>query len=598
MPRVQEYLPEQEAQGPVGQTSPMLDQVGMFGRGLETAGRDIEDAGTIIHDRQTQAETADAYSAVSEQRANFMDRIQQEKNDGTLDVGKIKEDYQKWTEDTYDSFSTTGGKDAFTRASARTGGAILQNASRSFAVVQGKKASDQLNTMTNTNSDIVMKDPSQYPDLLSQQTEAVQAQVDTGMLTQEQADQIHKSMNTELAKGAIRGYMQSDYNNIKASVVQSGGKVDPNSANLNTAVSMLNSDHFDSVLGTDLKKGLQNEIRANQSAAQTAGVQALQAKQNAVSAQGEQFKSQAYESIRTGKYDPAQSVQAFRSGLITAQEQLQLNHLSESQGEPESASNPQAFNSLMQRVLSPDNSPGHISDALGQLASMVRTKPEDLGPGSPYIGKGDFDKLQQAISMVPANRVNSYNEGQLLQKAQQQIGTSDPDSHYKLAQFTNDLAMAKQNALQKQEPIGPLLDPQSPQYFGAQIQKYIATPQQILARQADQARGAVAPPASVQTQPGVIPTPAKPGAWAKFSSDVSGAAGEMKDVLPDTTPAGQSGTDFASRYNSAGAPIARSAANIETMSAADIRKLNPKNLSTAQLAVASARLRQLAQGNK
>ena len=549
MPRVQEYLPEQEAQGPVGQTSPMLEQVSMFGRGIEDFGRDVTDAMNVVHQRQTQAETSDAYAAVSDQRAQFADRVQKETNDGTLDVGQVKQDYQDWVEKQYESYDTAGGKDAFTRASARAGGAILLSASRGYAAVQGKKASDNLSTMTTNNSNLAMKDPGSFPDLYAQQTEAIQAQVESGALTQPVADQLHKAAAVELAKGAVRGYMQSDYNNIKAGVVASDGKIDPNTPAMNTAVQHLNGGVFDEFLDSDHKKALEQEIRANQSAAQTAGTQALFAKKAAVDAQGEQFKSQAYEQMRTGKYDPAQSVQAFRAGLITSDEQLKLNHLADAQTADESPSNPAAFNSLMQRVLSPDNSPGHISDPM-QMAYMVKKNAEDLGPGSQYIGKGDFDKLTQAIGMVPANRVNSYNEAQLLNRAKETLGTSDPNAHYKLMQFTNDLQMAKQNALSAQQPVGPLLDPSSKDYFGNKLQKYLASPTQILAAQADQARGTTVAPTTIQTQPGVIPTPTKPGAAPNFS----------------------------------------------TMSLGDLRKLNPSSLSVEQRNAARSRAAQLRGG--
>ena len=142
MPRVQEYLPEQEAQGPVGQTSPMLEQVSDYGRGIQDFGKDVGDAGTIITQRQTQMETSNAYADVAEQRANYMQRIQDERNAGTLDddgLNKIKQDYQDWTEKQYENYNTAGGKDAFVRASARAQGSIIQTAGRAQAVVSGFK---------------------------------------------------------------------------------------------------------------------------------------------------------------------------------------------------------------------------------------------------------------------------------------------------------------------------------------------------------------------------------------------------------------------------------------------------------------------------
>ena len=311
----------------------------------------------------------------------------------------------------------------------------------------------------------------------------------------------------------------------------------------------LDGGHFDDLLDSDHKKALDQEIRANQSAAQTAGIMALAQKKEASDAQGEAFKAKSYEQMRNGTFDAGTTFKAFQSGLITSDEQLKLNHLAEAQTAEQSPSNPQAFNSLMARVLSPDNSPGHISDPM-QVAYMVKKNAEDLGPGSPNIGIDDFHKITDAINMVPSNRVNSYNEGQLLQQAKNKIGDSDPAAHYKLMQFTNEVQMAKQEAQRTQQPIGPLLDPHSPQYLGNQISKYVASPQQVMSAMADQARGAVAAPANVQTKPGVTPTPAP------------------------------------------------SVNDIPNMNLNALGKLDPKTLSTPEKAAAAARWRELKRGSK
>lgn len=543
MPRVQEYLPENEAQGPVGQTSPMLEQIGMFGRGIEEFGNSVTEAGSILHQRQTQAETSDAYASVAEQRANMAARIQQETADGTLDIGKVQTDYQDWAEKQYDTYDTTSGKDAFARASSRAGGSLLQTASRGYAIIQGNKAKDNLTTLMNSNSSMVMNDPSQFPDLHSAQVEAVQSQVDSGAISQPDAERMKQLMNLELAKGAIRGYMQSDYASIKGAVVSTGGKVDPNEDQLNTARKMLDHGAFDEFLDTDQKAALQKEIRSNQTAAQTAGVQAIQQRRDAVSAQGEQFKMQSFEQLQTNGLNPDDVTKAARAGLITSDEQLKMYHLIDQAGKEESVSNPVVKNGIMARVLSPDNDPQHISDPL-QVAYLVKDG---------MLSKKDFQEIQTAVQMVPSNRVNSFNEGKLLEKAKNTIGTNDPQGEYKLAQFTSEVQQAKQKALNEKQPIGPLMDPSSPTYLGNQISKYVATPQDILRKQADQARGITVAPANIATAPGVNPTP----------------------------PSAQTSHE-----------------NINSMDLAGLSTLNPKSLSPSEKAVAAARWRELKQGSK
>jgi len=68
---------------------------------------------------------------------------------------------------------------------------------------------------------------------------------------------------------------------------------------------------------SDHKKVLSTELRQNQQAAQSAGMQAIQASQNALTAKGAAALSDAYEKIRTGTYDPENTVKLAQKGLIS-----------------------------------------------------------------------------------------------------------------------------------------------------------------------------------------------------------------------------------------------------------------------------------------
>lgn len=496
MPKVQEYLPELEAQGPVGQTSPMLEEATQFGRGVEEAGRSISDAYSVIRQRQTAAESSDAYASVAEQRANMMIRIQQETNDGTLNIDKIKKDQQDWFDKQSDIYSTAGGKDAFNRSAARMQGSVLQHAAIGQTVVAGNRAKQNLSSMINNDSNTVMSDPTQFGDLRDNQTEFIQRQVEAGAISPAVAVQLQKATDLEMSKAAVRGFMQSDYNNIKTSVVNTGGKVDPNTLSLNAARQMLDGGHFDSYMDSDTKKAMYQEIRANQAAAQTAGMQAINQKRMAVDAEGEAFKGESYVKLQNNALSPDAVTAAFRKGIITSDEQLKMYHLIDQAGKDEMKTNPAMKNEVMQRILSPDNTPGHVSDPM-QIANMV-------GPG--MLTHSDFHELSNAIQMNPKNRVDRFNEQKMIQDAKTSIGSNDPDAQYKLMMFTNEIQQAKQKAMQENKPIGSLFDPKSKEYIGNQVQKYVVTPQQALSQEADRIRGGSVASTTVQTAPGVTPT--------------------------------------------------------------------------------------------
>lgn len=483
MPKIQEYLPETEAQGPVGAVSPLLEQTAMFGRGIEAAGRDINDAATVLRERKSQAESSDAYAQVAEQRESFMQRIQQQTNDGSLDdkgVEQIKKDYQDWVDKQYDSYDTAAGKDAFVRASSRTAGAILLHASAGQAVAAGNKAKADAGNMVNSMSNVLMNDPSQFPDLHQQSVEYVQSQVESGAVKPDVARQIQTAFDTELAKGALRGHMQNDYAAIKQAVINSGGKVDPNTDKLNTAQAALMAGAFDSFINSDQKHALMQEIKSNQRAAEDAGNMALKKNQELMDAKNQAFKSSAMENIQKGTYDPNDAVKAVQAGVISPKEQDSLNKLQLAQLEKNIGSNPTAKAQLMTRILSPEGTEGHISD-ISQLADRVATNKAEIYAGSQKISKKDFDDLALQFSMV--NGPNRTKESNLISYAQSKFGDT-PDGHYKLSQFTNELQKAKDDAIKQNQPLAPLYDRNNKDSFYNKIQDFMSSPQQLLNQQA------------------------------------------------------------------------------------------------------------------
>lgn len=499
MPKIQEYLPEQNASGPVGALSPNLEQVTLFGRGIEKFGTELTGALQAVEQRNTQVEVSDANATISQARADYMDRIAQETNDGTLDVDKVKGDYQKFVEKEYDNFSTAGGRNTFNRLSARAGGSILQHAAHGYSVVQSNQAKADLVTSVNNYSSVLMKDPTQFPDIRDSQTEAIQAQVDAGMLTPPQQIQMQKAVDVELSKAATRGYAQSDYENMKQAIVATGGKVDPEDPRYNTARHMLDAGGFDQFLDSSQKHSLYQELRQNQTAAQTEGLRLLNIHDGALNGQQEVWKQQAVAKLAKNTLS---TDDVLKSPMDAADKYTWIERI-KSWSKQEIATDPRVKNNLTQRILSADNEPGHISD-MSQLTQAV-------GHG---ISPQDYEHLSNLIDKSPQGQVNKHNEKSLIDMAKAKLvkpsglgGFPDPDGEYNLMMFTNALQEAKQKAIAEGKPASAVLNPNSPEFFGKEIQHYQLTPQQIMTKMASQYRGQANAPTTVQTMPGV-PTPA------------------------------------------------------------------------------------------
>lgn len=548
----------------------MLEQVGMYGRGIEGAARVTGDALDVMEQRKAAAESADAYSAVADQRATMMQRIEDERNAGTLDdngLAKIKEDYQDWVGKQYDQYSTPNGRNAFVRASSRAGGMVLTAASHASAIVAGNKAKDNLNTVMNQNSNLVMKDPSQFDSVRDSQTEMIQDQVDAGVLSPADARVAKEKMDGELFKGAFYGHMQSDFNNIKNAVIANGGKVDPNQPGFNHAQAWLAAGKGDGVINADQHEALQREIKGNQAAAITAGKQAIDQKTELLNVQGEKLKVDFNTQLQSNKLDPNAVTKAAQSGLLSSDEQLKYYHLIEQAGKQQLATNPATKNDLMARVLLPDNDPHKISDS-SQVAFMVKDG---------MISMKDYQDIDKAIRSIPANKAQMHMQAELYKVAREKIGTDAPDSEYRNMLFQNFVEHEKQNAIQKQEPVSALFDPASKNFLGNRMQQFIPTPRDQLAKQADAARGVKPKPTTIDAQPGVIPRAqgTVPGIGSEIASAASGAWEGVKSFF------------------SGGNPSPHKTEDIATMDLVGLKKLDPKQMSPAQKAVARARYNEL-----
>lgn len=482
MPRIEEYLPEVNASGPVGDIAPNLDQVGAYGRGLQTFGNDALESVDLINRRQEQAEVSQASASFSEARSNFLDQIQQQTNDGTLNVDKVKQQYQEFVDQQSDQYSTAGGKDYFNKMQARVGSTVLQKAIRGQQTVTFNNTKANFQQTLNSDSDALMKSPDSFEDVHNGAVQTIDSYVKAGSLTPAQATQMQQEVGQEYSKAAVRGWAMN-------------GPDGPTQAQ-----HMLDNGGFDQYLDSDQKKQMYGEVQGYQRAADTESTR-QQAIQDAAQAErAEQWGQGALSKLKTNSLSTDQIMRA----PLSWEDKYRWLNMVQAASKQELVTNPALKNSLIQRMTLPDSAPNKISD------------PSQL---QKYVGKGlstqDYDQLNTWFDKTPQGQVLTQNRKMLIDLAKSNLvkgggimGQPDPNGEYQLMQFTNALQNQEANLRSQNQPLTSLYDVNSPQFFGKQISNYRKTPEQLMQEQFGKP-GQSPAPTNIQTQPGVIPSDKK-----------------------------------------------------------------------------------------
>lgn len=504
MPRIEEYLPQTTAEGPVGGTSPMIEEVGAYGRGVQAFGGDLTKSLDFMQRRQEQSEVSDASATFSDAREQFNQQINEQTQNGTLDSQKIADQYDSYIEKQGDRFDTPGGKNYFNRQAERLRGSLLLKASRGQAVVAGNNAKAEYQNSLTNDTNVVADDPTQFPDIHEANMEKIGALVNTGAISAAQAPMLQQDIGKKLSQAAVRGYIQADYN---SAVTQAQGIIDSSGPNalpksealaaqingFNTSQQMMDSGTFDSYLSSNDKKALAGELRANQSGAVAEINRLITVKKSAQQEQAQNWIDQNFAGIKTNGV----SAKSVLNAPIPWQQKNELLNIMQSSTRAQTT-DPLVANSLMKRITTTDNAPDKISDPAQLL---------------PYVGKGisaqDYERYRTLIDNTPAGQALNQNRKMVVDLAKSKlvssnpmIGTKDPDGEFQLMQFTNALQQQESKLRSQGKSVDELYDVSSPNFFGNKIGQYQKTPQQIMQQQADQARGQITPPVTTQPAPG------------------------------------------------------------------------------------------------
>lgn len=431
MPQIQEYLPQQAAQEPVGATSPNIELAGATGRSIENVGNAISEGGELLHRRSVQEEQSNLYADFADRRADQTQKLQSQIQDGSLDIEKFQDEYDQSTQDTFDKVSTPEGRNYFERQNARLRGQLLKTASVGQAQIAARNASADLIRARGQNSNAIMAEPSMFDDSMGAGIEDIDQRIKNGGLPEKMRGQAINEMGRDYAKAAIRGLSNDN----------------PESAKL-----ALDKGTFDEYLSGDQKHEMYSEVqrdaRAQEVQAHSDKKKVDEAQKAAVDAWGQQALPKWVNNTLTAKEV------LNNPDMKPEQKERWIKMIDQRSKEVAGKSDPKTFMNLANKI-----SNGEIQDM------------QDL---MPYVGHGvnteGFNRLNTFIDKthpeIKQGEKALFKSIQGVRYKNPMTGQWDSDGDQKAAQAMHDYADAKKNVVNQGGKPHDLVDPNSKFFFG------------------------------------------------------------------------------------------------------------------------------------
>lgn len=471
MPRIQEYLPQENAPAPQGAMSPDLEQLGAVGRGVKELGMGITAGSDYVHTRQVQMEQAQAFGDVSSKKVDDLQDMQDKTQDGTWDNDSYKQKFTDWQNDQADKYTTTEGKNTFMRQSNRMLGAMLTRGNKAQTTIAANNAVAQYQGNVDDLGNATLLAPDTFEDNLGAMYE--QAHDLDIPASKREAFTTHGEQT--LAKQAVLG----------------AARIDPDHA-----MAMLNDPDFATYLHPKDADALYNQVKQAQKYNDTEDTREQTLNKKAMAAQANTYMTKNIPSIINGQLTAKRIMTEpngldFTTRLAMAEKANQMLNLTQ-------RTSPTTFADVQSRMLLPKDDPNAIVD----ISQLMQEK--DLSPQ-------DTKKLSDWYLKTPQGAAEKQREKLMWDDVKGKLtvnGIPDQDRSNRVANAMADYQKAKQQAITDGDDPTELTDPKSPNYFAHQIRATSATEiMQAQAQRMIQDATGVKPPSGeiIHTTPGVIP---------------------------------------------------------------------------------------------
>lgn len=461
MPRIREYQVRDQVAGPVERRRASAEDIG-FGEGLKTLGRGISQAGDALTRRAEQDEISDLNRRFAENQATSSEDLQETLR--TADPGDknitndFLERYDERTDEIGSNLSTAAGRNYYARTRAAQRVQFLRSAAAGQADLAGIKAKTDYVNSLNSYSSSLINDPSSFEFTNQMHTEALNQMVEAGNLSKADALKLKTSGQTDLAKSAVRGWIQNDPNFAKE---------------------QLNQGRWDNYVDGDLKRQLLGESDQAIRGQEIEDRRRQQQQEEALKAQQIQTQNDLLNGINAGSVSAKDILNSNLNPTGSGSKKQFLDMLNKRVSKGGGGqTDPGTFRTLFDRIHADDEDPKKILDE-NELNSY-------LGRGLSFTDlnrlRGEIQgrKTQSGAIEAELKKNVSNIAKSVLTKSDPVTGLKDPEGDTQYQRFMNYFLTEYDRLRKEGKSPQELLNPDSKDYIGVAVRDYAKSPQQIL----------------------------------------------------------------------------------------------------------------------
>jgi len=492
MPRIQVYDRQVGNVGPVQERRYTAEDFGGNTQGLENLGRGIAGLGSVIAEREGQAEVSDLSAKMAKAQADYTIKWNdtlRTANPGDRDLAnRFLKEYQDHVEEIGSQINTAAGREFFNERRNKTVEHFTVSSHAGMAELAGVKAVQDHVTRMNAYSSAVLSDPGSYEPIRASALADIEASVKTKGLSREAALQFETKARSQLATDAIEGWT----------------KLDPEGT-----IKQLKEGRWDTEIDGDTKRQMlgmaDQEIRAREAEAARQRAEAKRLREEAQAQTQNDFLEKMVKGSLNTRAVLSSNLDAFGSGSKeTFIQMLKAN------AEKPVRTDPRVFSSLYERIHAPEGDPKKIVDenelnqyVIGRTVAyedLIKLRGEISGKKT-LEGQVDATLKTGFLSSVKGSITNSVP---MLGK----IDNIGDQKYYEAQAFVEQQIAARKK---EGKSIAPLFDPKAPEFLGRQMGQFQRSAQDLMRDMSQniQNQAATVPAPSVEPtpQPSALATP-------------------------------------------------------------------------------------------
>jgi hypothetical protein len=468
VPQIKEYLQKTASPGPVDNRRVTGEDLGaVVSKSLANLGGEIRNFGDALDKKQTQDEVTDASVKLSQLHADFTLSLNDQIQKGEVNVEDSLQKFDDKAAEITGSYQTGGGQDFANKSIANLRSNFQVGFVSAKVQASGQKAVESYTESQRNFTSSLMNDPSSYAATKEMHAGFIDALVANGSLPEKAAEKLRQQGGEELAKSAVRGWMELDPADAKE---------------------QLRKGTWDTEIKGDTKKQLLGEadqhINAKRIEESRVESEADKAKKQQNIAVQNTFLAKMSKGQLSTKEILASPLEPFGSG---SKEQFLKMIEQDSKDGGKIKTDPGVYADTFRRIHLPDGDKNKIADE-----NYLNT----------LLGKGlTLDNIKQLRSEVQgkgteAGEYESTMKSQLfdyakakLTKSNPLMGIKDPDGEQNLSRFYQYFQDAYSAGKQKGKSARELLDPDSPDYVGKIVPQFMKSPAEIMKAQMESLRG-------------------------------------------------------------------------------------------------------------